>query len=523
MRCCFQLASHQHVRTIKSNLPVFDIRSGWQWRPTRAWERCHWTRSVLPKRWCDGMPLHCGALGGASEAQPWSHSSSLSCHGACELTQHLPACGQVGVDTAPRMTETAQVALAPGQLREGRWHAESGLLLHILLGIVRLAAFRVLRSFPAISRPKSRDIPPKSLVSQGFQRHTELFGPHSFTWKTPTRRYPNQKVWVWVLHDFRSTIAEIESFHYPSPQTLDFVISWWRWTKKTRHDFLKRVQLNSRSPGLLQEREFSGRPPPESRTNLAEKCPKPIMYLAFGTHFRKGRLLSPEEHPSERDMLSCSRLCCEHCHIDRACCRKSKRPSPVRGSSACLSSWCDAAALPTRGPGSDAHQRVPGKTYWANVPSKTDTANHCWESVPRQQRWEQWPSAASWHQRHQCPSAPCKPWMKLGALGGRPGTASRVCPVHHSCHLATMAKTQAFSSEGLLWWPPPIHHVIDPEGSFKDEERQNLKCEAILRLLQLQVDKKNHFVATPLLTKKFCFFFKFFGLKPKTMFNKNIT
>ena len=38
------------------------------------------------------------------------------------------------------------------------------------------------RDIPA----KSRDIPPKSLVSLGFEGLTELFGPHSFTWKTPT-------------------------------------------------------------------------------------------------------------------------------------------------------------------------------------------------------------------------------------------------------------------------------------------------------------------------------------------------
>ena len=51
---------------------------------------------------------------------------------------------------------------------------------------------------PGISRQKSRDIPPKSLVSLGFEGHTELFGPHPFAWKTPhpTRRYLDQKVWV---------------------------------------------------------------------------------------------------------------------------------------------------------------------------------------------------------------------------------------------------------------------------------------------------------------------------------------
>ena len=37
-----------------------------------------------------------------------------------------------------------------------------------------------------MSRQKSRDVPPKSLFSLGFKGHTEPFGPHPFTWKTPT-------------------------------------------------------------------------------------------------------------------------------------------------------------------------------------------------------------------------------------------------------------------------------------------------------------------------------------------------
>ena len=45
-----------------------------------------------------------------------------------------------------------------------------------------LKLFGHARDIPA----KSRDIPPKSLVSLGFEAHTELFGPHPFTWKTPT-------------------------------------------------------------------------------------------------------------------------------------------------------------------------------------------------------------------------------------------------------------------------------------------------------------------------------------------------
>ena len=35
-------------------------------------------------------------------------------------------------------------------------------------------------------RQKSWDIPPKSLVSLAFEGHTEVFGPHPFTLKTPT-------------------------------------------------------------------------------------------------------------------------------------------------------------------------------------------------------------------------------------------------------------------------------------------------------------------------------------------------
>ena len=42
--------------------------------------------------------------------------------------------------------------------------------------------FRALPGYPA----KSRDIPPKKFDSLGFEGHTELFGPHPFTQKTPT-------------------------------------------------------------------------------------------------------------------------------------------------------------------------------------------------------------------------------------------------------------------------------------------------------------------------------------------------
>ena len=33
---------------------------------------------------------------------------------------------------------------------------------------------------------KIPDIPPKNMVSLGFEGNTELFGPHAFTWKTLT-------------------------------------------------------------------------------------------------------------------------------------------------------------------------------------------------------------------------------------------------------------------------------------------------------------------------------------------------
>ena len=68
--------------------------------------------------------------------------------------------------------------------------------------------FSNLSGTSGISRQKSQDIPPKSLVFLGFKGHTELFGPHPFKWKTPplqvedphpTQRYPDQKVWVWVI------------------------------------------------------------------------------------------------------------------------------------------------------------------------------------------------------------------------------------------------------------------------------------------------------------------------------------
>ena len=45
-----------------------------------------------------------------------------------------------------------------------------------------LKLFGRFRDIPA----KSRDIPPKKFDSLGFEGHTELFGPHPFTWKAPT-------------------------------------------------------------------------------------------------------------------------------------------------------------------------------------------------------------------------------------------------------------------------------------------------------------------------------------------------
>ena len=45
--------------------------------------------------------------------------------------------------------------------------------------------FGHLRDIPA----KSLDIPPKKFDFPGFEGHTELFGPHPFTWKTRTQKF----------------------------------------------------------------------------------------------------------------------------------------------------------------------------------------------------------------------------------------------------------------------------------------------------------------------------------------------
>ena len=54
----------------------------------------------------------------------------------------------------------------------------------------RKNAQKTRNSFPSKTRKwrteHVRDIPPKSLVSLCFEGHAELFGPHPFTWKTPT-------------------------------------------------------------------------------------------------------------------------------------------------------------------------------------------------------------------------------------------------------------------------------------------------------------------------------------------------
>ena len=49
--------------------------------------------------------------------------------------------------------------------------------------------FGHLQDIPA----KSRDIPPKRFGFPGLEGHTELFGPHPFTWKTPT---PPEDIWT---------------------------------------------------------------------------------------------------------------------------------------------------------------------------------------------------------------------------------------------------------------------------------------------------------------------------------------
>ena len=67
---------------------------------------------------------------------------------------------------------------------------------------------------PRISQQNSQDIPPKSLVSQGFEGHVELFGPQPFTWKNPhpTRRCLDQKIWVWV------PFSSLTQLHLVGPQ-----------------------------------------------------------------------------------------------------------------------------------------------------------------------------------------------------------------------------------------------------------------------------------------------------------------
>ena len=54
---------------------------------------------------------------------------------------------------------------------------------------------------PGISRQKSRDIPPKSLVFHGFRRTYRTFWPPPLHVEDPhpTRKFPDQKVWVWLL------------------------------------------------------------------------------------------------------------------------------------------------------------------------------------------------------------------------------------------------------------------------------------------------------------------------------------
>ena len=73
-----------------------------------------------------------------------------------------------------------------GQGKQGKKNAHGGFLI-------------LFRRPPDIP-PKSRDIPPKSMCSLGFEGHTELFGSHPFYVEDPhrTRRCPDQKVWVWV-------------------------------------------------------------------------------------------------------------------------------------------------------------------------------------------------------------------------------------------------------------------------------------------------------------------------------------
>ena len=62
--------------------------------------------------------------------------------------------------------------------------------------VLFLKLFGCPRDIPA----KSRDIPPKKFDFPGFEGRIGLFGPPPVHVEDPhpTRKYPDQKVWVWV-------------------------------------------------------------------------------------------------------------------------------------------------------------------------------------------------------------------------------------------------------------------------------------------------------------------------------------
>ena len=85
---------------------------------------------------------------------------------------------------------------------------------------------------PGTSRQKSRDITPKSWFPWVSKDIPNFFDPHPFTWKTPTahaaRRYPDQKVWVWVCLSFPEDFAASESHKMTY---FRFFCGWYFWVR----------------------------------------------------------------------------------------------------------------------------------------------------------------------------------------------------------------------------------------------------------------------------------------------------
>ena len=117
-------------------------------------------------------------------------------------------CGGLGGENPAAFLQAQPIFQQPFSLPENA---------QTLAGIAFRAAGKTVNNFPAASKfarkpfhwtsskelrtatAFSSDIPPESLVSLGFEVHTELFAPHPHLEDThPTGRYPDQKVWVWV-------------------------------------------------------------------------------------------------------------------------------------------------------------------------------------------------------------------------------------------------------------------------------------------------------------------------------------